>query len=137
MTLRFINGFAVVALAVTGLAMPAAMAKPMGGMSAVKMIDTDNDGTVDMKEIQAKASATFSRMEKDADGTLDVRELKGRLSKAGIKRADPDGDGTLDKTEYLAVVAERFKKADPDGDGSLDARELNSKAGKELLALIK
>ncbi|MWV20984.1 EF-hand domain-containing protein [Methylobacterium sp. 2A] len=137
MTLRVLSGFAVVALAVSSLSVPAALAKPMSGASAVKMIDTDNDGTVDMKEVEAVASATFDRLEKDADGTLDARELKGRLSAAGVKQADPDSDGTLDKKEYLAAVAERFKLADPDSDGTLDAKELNSKAGKALLALIK
>ncbi|WP_457104123.1 EF-hand domain-containing protein [Methylobacterium sp. P5_C11] len=137
MTLRFISGFAAVTLAVCGLSVPAALAKPASGTSAVKMIDTDNDGTVDLKEVEAVASATFDRLEKDADGTLDTRELKGRLSQAGVKQADPDSDGTLDKKEYLAAVGERFKLADPDGDGTLDAKELNSKAGKSLLALIK
>ena len=137
MTLRNISGFAAVALLAAGLAAPSAMAKPMGGAGAVKMIDTDNDGTVDMKEVEAVASATFDRLEKDSDGTLDAKELKGRLSKAGVKTADPDSDGTLDKKEYLAAVGERFKMADPDGDGTLDAKEMNSKAGKALLALIK
>ena len=137
MTSRFISGFAAVTLAVCGLTAPAAFAKPMSGASAVKMIDTDNDGTVDMKEVEAVASATFDRLEKDADGTLDAKELKGRLSASGVKQADPDSDGTLDKKEYLAAVGERFKLADPDNDGTLDAKELNSKAGKALLALIK
>jgi Ca2+-binding EF-hand superfamily protein len=131
MTLRILSGFAAAALAVSTLTAPSAMAKPVSGASAVKMIDTD------MKEVEAVASATFDRLEKDADGTLDTRELKGRLNAAGVKRADPDSDGTLDKKEYLAAVAERFKMADPDGDGTLDAKELNSKAGKALLALIK
>ncbi len=53
MTLRNISGFAAVALVAVGFAAPAAMAKPAGGAAAVKMIDTDNDGTVDMKEVEA------------------------------------------------------------------------------------
>ena len=137
MTVRFISGFAAFAVAVSGFAVPAAIAKPASGANAVKMIDTDNDGTVDLKEVEAVASATFDRLEKDSDGTLDAKELKGRLSKVGLKQADPDNDGTVDKKEYLAAVDARFKMADPDGDGTLDAKELNSKAGKALLALIK
>ena len=136
MRLRLYSSFAALALAVSTLAAPA-VAKPTGGTSAVKMIDTDNDGTVDMKEVEAVASATFSRLEKDADGTLDAKEMKGRLSKAGLKQADPDGDGTIDMKEYLAAVTERFKAADPDGDGTLDAKELKSPAGRALLALLK
>ncbi|GJD44107.1 hypothetical protein AFCDBAGC_1971 [Methylobacterium cerastii] len=137
MTLRLSNSFAALVLATATLAAPVAFAKPMSGAQAVKMIDTDNDGTVDMKEIEATASATFDRLEKDSDGTLDKKELKGRLSVAGLKQADPDMDGTVDKKEYLAAVADRFKAADPDGDGTLDAKELKSPAGKALLTLIK
>ncbi|WP_336487607.1 EF-hand domain-containing protein [Methylobacterium nigriterrae] len=137
MTLRVSSSFAALALALSCLSAPAVLAKPMSGAGAVKMIDTDNDGTIDMKEVEAIASATFDRLEKDADGTLDAKELKGRLSKAGVKQADPDNDGTIDKKEYLAAVAERFKAADPDNDGTLDAKELKSPAGKALLALIK
>lgn len=137
MSLRISSSFAALALAVGVLAAPAAFAKPMSGASAIKMIDTDNDATIDMKEVEAVASATFDRLEKDADGTLDAKELKGRLSKSGLKQADPDKDGTVDKKEYLAAVAERFKAADPDNDGTLDAKELQSPAGKALLALIK
>ena len=137
MALRFISGFAAVAFAVSGLAVPAALAKPVSGASAVKMIDTDNDGTIDLKEAQAVAGALFDKLESDKDGTLDTKELKGRVSKKDLKLADPDSDGTLDKTEYLALVEARFKAADPDNDGTLDAKELNSKAGKALLALVK
>ena len=137
MTLRLISGFAAVTLALSGLSIPAAMAKPATGASAVKMIDTDNDGTVDLKEVEAVASATFDRLEKDADGTLDARELKGRLSKAGVKQADPDNDGTLDKKEYLAAVEAQFKAANPDNDGTIDARELASPAGSALVNLIR
>lgn len=137
MTLRKISGFAAMAFLALGVAAPSAMAKPAGGANAVKMIDTDNDGTVDLKEVEAVASATFDRLEKDSDGTLDAKELKGRLSKAGVKSADPDSDGTIDKKEFLAAAGERFKLADPDNDGTLDAKELNSKAGKALIALIK
>ena len=136
MRLRRYSSFAALALAVSTLAAPA-VAKPVGGASAVRMIDTDNDGTVDLKEVEAVSSATFDRLEKDADDTLDAKEVKGRLGKAGVRQVDPDGDGTLDKKEYLAAVAGRFKAADPDGDGTLDAKELKSPAGRALLALLK
>ena len=137
MTLRLSSTFAALVLASATMTAPVAFAKPMTGAQAVKMIDTDNDGTVDMKEIEATALATFDRLEKDADGTLDKKELKGRLSAAGMKKADPDMDGTVDKKEYLAAVADRFQAADPDNDGTLDAKELKSPAGKALLMLIK
>jgi hypothetical protein len=103
----------------------------------IRMLDTDNDGTVDLAEAKKAASALFDRLDPDHDGTLDKRELAGRLSASEFAAADPDHDGTLTKDEYLAVVEQRFKAADPDKDGTLDAKELNSAAGKALLRLLR
>lgn len=121
------------ALALAGvLALPATstLAKSAGAVAA---LDTDNDGTVDLNEIDKSASELFTRLEKDMDGTVDLKEMKGRVSKKDFKTADPDNDGTLSKDEFLALVAGRFKDADPDNDGTLDAKELASKNGKALL----
>src|SRR5258708_31197047 len=112
---------------------PPAWAKPK---SVLAMIDTDNDGTVDVAEAKKAASALFDRLDPDRDGTLDRRELRGWLSAKELAAADPDKDGTLTKDEYLSIVEQRFKAADPDNDGTLDARELRSKAGKALLRLM-
>ena len=114
------------------LAVPAtsALAKATGPLGA---LDTDNDGTVDLNEVNKSAAELFTRLEKDADGTLDLKEMKGRVSKKDFKTADPDNDGTLSKDEFLALVAGKFKDADPDNDGTLDAKELSSKKGKALL----
>jgi Ca2+-binding EF-hand superfamily protein len=103
----------------------------------IRMLDTDNDGTVDLAEAKKAASALFDRLESDKDGTLDKRELARRLSAKELAAADPDHDGTLTKDEYLAVVEQRFSAADPDHDGTLDAKELNSAAGRALLRLLK
>jgi Ca2+-binding EF-hand superfamily protein len=103
--------------------------------NAIRLFDTDNDGTVDLEEAKRAASAVFDRLEKDKDGTLDVRE--GRLSAKELAAADPNNDGTLTKDEYLKVVEQRFNAANPDKDGTLDAREFRSKAGQSLLRLLK
>jgi Ca2+-binding EF-hand superfamily protein len=103
----------------------------------IRMLDTDNDGTVDLAEAKAAASKLFDRLEHDKDGTLDKHELARRLSAKELAAADPDHDGTLTKDEYLAVVEQRFGAADPDHDGTLDAKELNSSAGKALLRLLR
>ena len=124
---------------VTGLVLGAALialpawAKPK---SVLAMIDTDNDGTVDLAEAKKAAAALFDRLDPDRDGTLDRRELRGRLSAKEFAAADPDKDGTLTKDEYLSVVEQRFKAADSDNDGTLDAKELRTKAGKALLRLL-
>ena len=103
----------------------------------IAMLDTDNDGTVDLAEAKKAASALFDKLETDHDGTLDKRELTRRLSAKELAAADPDHDGTLSKDEYLALVEQRFHAADPDNDGTLDAKELNSKAGRALLRLLR
>jgi Ca2+-binding EF-hand superfamily protein len=107
------------------------------GADAVKMFDTDNDGTLDLAEVKKAASNLFAKLDRDHDGTLDKRELAGRLSAKELAAADPDRDGTLTLDEYLAVVERRFNAANPDKDGTLDAKELNSRAGKALLRLLK
>jgi len=103
----------------------------------IRMLDTDNDGTVDLAEAKKAASTLFDKLDRDHDGTLDKRELAGRLSPGEFAAADPDHDGTLTKDEYLAVVGQRFDAANPDKDGTLDAKELNSVAGKALLRVLR
>jgi Ca2+-binding EF-hand superfamily protein len=103
----------------------------------IRMLDGDNDGTVDLAEVKKAASALFDRLDSDHDGTLDKRETANRLTVKELAAADPDHDGTLTKDEYLAVVEQRFNAANPDHDGTLDAKELYSKAGQALLRLLK
>jgi Ca2+-binding EF-hand superfamily protein len=106
-------------------------------MGLIGMLDTDHDGTVDLAEARAAASALFDKLERDKDGTLDKHELVRRLSAKELAAADPDHDGTLSRDEYLAVVEQRFRAADPDHDGTLDAKELQTAAGRALLKLLK
>jgi Ca2+-binding EF-hand superfamily protein len=103
----------------------------------IRMLDGDNDGTLDLAEVKKAASALFDKLDGDHDGTLDKRELANRLTQKELAAADPDHDGTLTKDEYLAAVEQRFGAANPDRDGTLDAKELNSKAGQALLRLLK
>jgi Ca2+-binding EF-hand superfamily protein len=125
----------VLTLAVAMLSVPAFAAS--GGNSVLKLLDPDNDGTVDIAEAKKAAADLFAKLDPDHDGTLDVRELRGRLTAKELAKADPDHDGTLTLDEYLAVVEQRFSAADPDKDGTLDAKELKSRAGHALLRLLK
>jgi Ca2+-binding EF-hand superfamily protein len=104
---------------------------------AMRLLDSDNDGTADLDEAKKAASALFDKLDRDHEGTLDRRELGGRFSAAEFATADPDKDGTLSKDEYLKVVENRFKAADPDNDGTLDEKELRSRAGQSLLRLLQ
>jgi Ca2+-binding EF-hand superfamily protein len=124
-----------------GIAISFGRSLPAGAQSRrsnpIRMLDTDNDGTVDLAEAKKAALALFDKLDRDHDGTLDQRELAGRLSAKELAAADPDHDGTLTKDEYLAVVEQRFNAANPDRDGTLDAKEFNTRAGKALLRLLR
>jgi hypothetical protein len=110
---------------------------PAWSQNALKMLDPDNDGTVDLAEAKSAASKSFDKLDRDHDGTLDRRELRGRINKKDFVEADPDKDGTLDKNEFSAIVEKRFTAANPDNDGTLDAKELKSSAGRSLVRLLK
>lgn len=110
---------------------------PVLGASALKALDTDKDGTLDLAEVKAAADRTFDKLDKDRDGTLDRKELKGRVSKKDWAAADPDNDGTLTKEEYEAQVEATFKRADKDSDGTLDAKELQKPDGQAALRLAR
>ncbi|MCJ2018628.1 EF-hand domain-containing protein [Methylobacterium sp. E-065] len=114
-----------------------AWARSSSASKEIRAIDTDNDGTIDLKEAQAAGEATFDKLEKDKDSSLTAKELQGRVSKKDLRTADGDHDGTMDKKEYDALVEQRFKAADTDGDGTLDAKELKKPAGRSLLQLLK
>jgi Ca2+-binding EF-hand superfamily protein len=111
-------------------------ASPAYAASALKTLDPDKDGTVDLNEAKTAASALFDKLEKDNDGTLDRKELHGRIPEAEWAVADPDDDKTISKEEYLAYVEALFKKADADNDRTLDAKELKTPAGHALLRLL-
>jgi EF hand/EF-hand domain pair len=106
--------------------------------AALKALDTDNDGTIDLKEAEAGAAKVFKSLDTDNDGTLDAKELAGRLDATGFKAADQDNDGTLDEKEYMALVEKTFKAAEVKVGGTkLDLKELDSPAGQALLKLIQ
>ena len=100
-------------------------------------LDTDHDGTVSLDEAKRAAEVMFDKLDRDHDGTLTRRELRGRLSAREFAAADTDKDGTISKDEYLAVVEHRFKAADLDNDGTLTRQELKTKAGRQLLRLLR
>ncbi len=106
---------------------------------AFKAINPDNDGTLELNEAKAAASKLFDKRDTDKDGTLTAKELQGRLSKKELGAGDPDKSGTLTMEEYLAIVESRFKaaNANPDKDSTIDCKEAKSKAGRELLRLLR
>ncbi len=124
-------------LAVALIFGPPLMANCFGAEAPIKALDKDRDGTLDLAEVKDAGAAVFDRLDKDHDGTLDKKELGARIDKSEFNSADTDNDGTLTKDEYLSLIETLFKKADRDDEGTLDAKELHSKAGRELLRVVR
>ena len=116
---------------------PVLPALPASGPDLLVGLDTDHDGTVSLDEAKKAAEVMFDKLDRDHDGTLTRRELRGRLSAREFAAADANKDGTISKDEYLAVVEQRFKLADTDNDGTLTPRELRTKAGRQLMRLLR
>jgi Ca2+-binding EF-hand superfamily protein len=116
---------------------PVLPALPASDPDLLAGLDTDHDGTVSLDEAKKAAEIVFDKLDRDHDGTLTKRELRGRLSAKEFAAADTDKDGTLSKDEYLALVERRIKAADADNDGTLTRQELKTKAGRQLLRLLK
>ena len=124
------------AIAFTAIFLAGSPASAVDTATALRVLDPDNDGTIDMREAIRGAKRVFRAINPDRDGTLDAAELRGRLSAAGLRAADPDNDGTLSWREYRRLVKAMFVLANPDNDGTIDLRELSSPAGQRLLKLI-
>jgi len=117
------------------VAMPAS-AKVKIDTALMKVLDPDNDGTVDLAEAKAAGADTFKKLDADNSGKLDAKKLAGRVKAKELKKADPDNDGTLDQSEYEALVEKRFIEANRRHDGTLKKGELKSHAGQRLVKLI-
>jgi hypothetical protein len=53
---------------------------------ALKALDTDNDGTVDLPEAKAAASKLFDKLDRDHDGTLESPRVERPYGQQGIRR---------------------------------------------------
>jgi len=137
MTLKNILAAGLIAGCMTAGVTLFSPAPALAQQAAIKALDTDKDGTLDLEEVTKAAQAVFDNLQKDQDDTLDRKEVGSRLTAKEFTGADPDKDATLSKEEYVALVTKLFKQADVDGDGKLEAKELHSKAGSALLRLIR
>lgn len=123
-------------IAATAFFLAGSVAIAADAATALKALDPDDDGTIDMSEAEAGAKKVWEAINTDGDDTLEADELQGMLDAKGLDMADPDDDDTLDWAEYSALVKEKFKAANPDDDGTIDLKELESPAGQELQKLI-
>jgi len=127
---------AAIALGATALVAMPASAKVKIDTALMKVLDPDNDGTVDLAEAKAAGADTFKKLDTDNSGKLDATKLAGRVKAKELKKADPDNDGTLDQSEYEALVEKRFIAANRHHEVALKKSELKSRAGQRLVKLI-
>ncbi|WP_339107750.1 EF-hand domain-containing protein [Thioclava sp. GXIMD4216] len=155
-----------VLLATTGLAMvaggvsaqqaqpaPAQSEAPMpprdgkaGAAMDFSRFDTDKDGVVTLKELQAPRAEKAAKLDANGDGYITEEEMvaaemadaQARIEKrvkAYFEMMDSNGDGKLSAAELAAKPDPEirfFMMADTNGDGKLDADELA--AAKQKMA---
>ena len=120
-------------------------------MPILKVLDTDQDGTLSASEI-ANASKALIQLDKDGDGIISVEEMRPDMSKmpGGIagagpgangqpngammvkmfERNDANGDGKLTGDEIPERMRDKLKMVDKDGDGSISKSELAAMAAR-------
>src|SRR5258708_17316752 len=98
-------------LASTGMAQAAT--PPSTAQAAMRTLDTDADGTIDLKEAKKAAERHFAALDTDHDGTLDPKEAAAAgITASEFSKVDVDKDGTLDKAWYWALAPPGFKAAE-------------------------
>ena len=81
---------------------------------------------------------SFHDLDTNKDGQLDKKELDAAAVKV-FKKHDKNGDGYLDKSEFTAIkgAKSRFEDLDAKGDGKLDMKELRDDASRKFDLLDK
>lgn len=131
----------VVAISGILLFASSSFAQSMSADEFLKEVNTDNDKTISLQELDAFALKKFSELNKPGDETLSMDELEGRISKADFDEANTGRQKlsthpTLSNAEFSAYVDKLFREANAKGTKSLSATELNTPAGKKLIRLL-
>jgi Ca2+-binding EF-hand superfamily protein len=101
--------------------------------SAVRMLlsyDSDNDGTVTRRELEAGLRQYFWQADTNRDGRLDPDEVAAANQRrirqdqsAAIPLIDWNHDGYVDFNEFAAGIRSIFDQLDADGDGQVTPAE--------------
>lgn len=109
----------------------------------LKLLDTNNDDKIDKDEAEkdkrGKISKDFDIIDSDEDGFIDLEELEASLDSSKprkvsaeklLKEVDQDENGLLNELEVAAKdkrdLMEHFSEIDENNDGQLDLEELKS-----------
>lgn len=138
---RLATGTAYAMVATGALIMAAAspVSAQTNGANAIKILDINNDGAVDLAESRSVGAETFDRLDIDKSGTLDQEEL-GKRALTGVTEGPVNSiffQTNPPKDDYLAMITKQFELADyADHDGKLNESEFDSPEGQKLLKLL-
>ena len=89
MTLKNILAAGLIAGCMTAGVTLFSPAPALAQQAAIKALDTDKDGTLDLEEVTKAAQAVFDNLQKDQDDTLDRKEVGSRLTAKEFAGAIP------------------------------------------------
>lgn len=107
------------------------------GQAELKMMDTDQDGSISATEHAAGAKQMFEKMDADGDGIVTAKEMDGahkdmptahQGSTAESDTASASRLGKSDRPQKSAAA--KIKTIDTDGDGTITAAEHEAGAKK-------
>ncbi len=85
-------------------------------------MDTNKDGFVTSKEMQAYQSGKFEKLDKDKNGVIDTKELEADNTKM-LRGADKDKDNKITKNESTWQFSQYFKQMDKNKDDKISEAE--------------
>jgi Ca2+-binding EF-hand superfamily protein len=115
------------------LAASAVMAMPDGRMAK---LDTDDNGTISLAEVNAQAAERFARIDADKDGFVTQAEMKAHheamrarwvehaATQGGSPR--PDGEAHHNRSQAGAKHGDHFARLDTDRDGRISLAEFQA-----------
>ena len=100
------------------------------GKMLIANYDTNNDGTVTRRELEAGLRQDFWQADTNRDGCLDAVEVEAanqrriaRDESTAIPLIDWNQDGCVDFGEFAAGVRSQFEQLDLNGDGQVTIDE--------------
>jgi Ca2+-binding EF-hand superfamily protein len=94
--------------------------------------DSNNDGTITRRELEAGLRQDFLQADTNHDGRLDPDEVRAanlrriQLDQStAIPLIDWNGDGYVDFTEFASGMRSVFEEYDADGDGNVTPQEMH------------
>lgn len=87
-----------------------------------QLVDTNNDGAINLDEMQAHQAKNFDEADKDKNGVLGEDELKSESGKI-FQKADKNSDNQVTKEEAVSQFTEYFNQIDNNKDAKIDAQE--------------